>query len=342
MPKRYWLHRISHEWEIAYPLLEKGYLSVGWNCYSNTTLLDETNEKGWPYFEQFMAENNDTKRSRYSLWRFFDFKNGDIVVVPLFGGKFCVCEVDGDVTEATKLPSSLSKVNTETKGEAVLGSSGFVCSTTNTLYDIGYVVPVKKLTSAIPRSFADVPLVSRMKIRHTNVGIDDLAQSVEMAINATEPVNVHDKLVQASIDPITSVFERFVTPDNLENIVKNYMIKKGADRAWIPAKNESNKDNGADADVVAEFDDLRLIFYIQVKKHSGNTNEWAVKQISEYYEQRQNSSNDYTYIPWAISTAEFSEDAVRLAEEKGVRLIGGRELVEMIVNSGFSNIMDLQ
>lgn len=287
-----------------------------------------------------MTEHNNTKRSRYSLWRFFNFKKDDIVLVPLFSGNFCVCQVEGDVAEVTKLGESFSEIDTEKKEKAFLTADGFVHANTNDVYDIGYVVPVKKLTSVISRSFADAHLASRMKIRQANAEIDDLAESVEMAMNATAPVNVYDELVQATIAPITSVFERFVTPDNLEHIVKNYMIKKGADRVWIPAKNEKNKENGADADVVAEFNDLRLVFYIQVKKHDGNTNEWAVKQIAEYCEQRQDSLNDYTYIPWAVSTAEFSEDAVRLAEEEGVRLIGGKELVEMLVNSGISNIMD--
>ena len=26
----YWLHRISNEWGVAKPLLDKGYLTIGW------------------------------------------------------------------------------------------------------------------------------------------------------------------------------------------------------------------------------------------------------------------------------------------------------------------------
>lgn len=338
MQKNYWLHRISYEWELSYPLLEKGYLSYGWNCYVKTKLLEETAKNGWTYFAKFMENNNNSSRSRYSLWRFLNFKKGDIVLVPLFGGNFCICQIDGDVTEVTKLGEAFSEITTETKGKALLTPEGYICAETERVYDVGYVVPIKKITEKIPRSFADAKLISRMKIRPTNADINDLAASVDMAMKATTPVNVYDKIVQATIAPLSNVFEEYVTPDNLEHIVKNYMMKKGADRVWIPAKNEKNKENGADADVVAEFYDLRLVFFIQVKKHVGNTDDWAVKQIAEYCEQRQETSNEYTYIPWAISTAEFSKDAVRLAEEKGVRLIGGRELIEMLINSGISNI----
>ena len=77
--KNYWLHRISHEWEISYPLLEKGYLSYGWNDFSNTDLLEKTKTEGWSYFESFMSKNNITARSRYSLWRFLNLKKGGAV-----------------------------------------------------------------------------------------------------------------------------------------------------------------------------------------------------------------------------------------------------------------------
>lgn len=339
--KNYWLHRISHEWEISYPLLnDKGYLSYGWNGYCTTDLLEKTNSEGKKFFEKFMQDKGNTKRSRYSLWRFFNFKEGDIVVVPLFNGNFCICEVIGNVTEVVNLPFNEIEIKTENKTKkAVMTPKGFCSENMEYLYDIGYVVPVKIITPNRSRSFADAQLISRMKIRQSNADINDLSASVDLAINAESPVNVYDELINASIEPVKNVLDKYVTPDNLEHIIKNYMIKKGADRVWIPAKNEKGKEDGADADIIAEFNDLHLVFYIQVKKHRGNTNDWAVKQISEYCDQKQDSLNDYIYIPWAVSTAEFSEDAVRLAQERGVRLISGSELVGMLMDAGFSSII---
>ena len=38
----YWLHRISHNSEASYPLLEEGYLSIGFsNYFSNEEFLEE-------------------------------------------------------------------------------------------------------------------------------------------------------------------------------------------------------------------------------------------------------------------------------------------------------------
>ena len=31
MANSYWLHRISHEGEAAYALLDEGYLTIGWS-----------------------------------------------------------------------------------------------------------------------------------------------------------------------------------------------------------------------------------------------------------------------------------------------------------------------
>lgn len=337
MSKKYWIHRISHELELSYPLLTKGYLAYGWSRYINTDLKERTRAEGWPYFEKFMSEDFNTARSRYSLWRFINFNDGDIVVVPLFGGKFCICEVCGDPIEANKLP--FSSIISENNEELSLTPNGYFSKVQNRIIDIGYVVPVRNITSAIPRSFADAQLVSRMKIRQTNADVGDLAESIDRAMTADKPVNIHAQFIEATIDPIKKVIQKYVTPDNFEQIIRNYMMKMGADRVWIPPKNEEHKENGADADVIAEFDDLRIVFYIQAKKHSGNTGDWAVKQIAEYREQKHDPFSDFTYIPWAISTAEFSDDAIRSAQENGVRLIGGTEFVRMIVDAGISDIL---
>ena len=47
----------------------------------------------------------------------------------------------------------------------------------------------------------------------------------------------------------------------------------------------------------------------------------------------------YTAIPWVISSGTgFSEEAVALAQEKGVRLIDGAEFARMLVDVGIVNI----
>ena len=127
--------------------------------------------------------------------------------------------------------------------------------------------------------------------------------------------------------------------DELENLVKIYMEKIGADRVDIPSKNDPRKGNHADADVVADFDRLKVRVYVQVKQHVGETNEHAVEQISNYKKQQADSlDGEYTPLAWALTSAVFSEKAVQKAGECGVRLINGEEFIRVLLEAGITDI----
>ena len=53
MANSYWLHRISHEGEAAYVLLDEGYLTIGWSDKSDTGVLEHLDDD---QFEQIMAD----------------------------------------------------------------------------------------------------------------------------------------------------------------------------------------------------------------------------------------------------------------------------------------------
>ena len=335
MSKKYWLHRVSHEWRISYALLKKGYLTIGWSKFMQEGLLEAVQKGGIRAFEAFMTSHEETNRSRWNLWYFSQFCVGDTVVVPLYDKEFLIGEVVEPPMPITELNGFSFK--DELNEMAIVNKDGVSLAESGQCFDLGFVVKIKPLTR-LPRSFADANLIARMKIRQTNADITDLKSSIEAALNAQAPVSIHDALIEATISNVQDVIKRHITPDNLERIVKWYMKKMGADVVRIPAKNERNKENGADADVIAEFNDLRVIYYIQVKKHEGETSSWAIQQISEYRQQRQNEANDYTYIPWVISTANFSEEAVEMGKANGVRLIGGTDFIGMLLNCGISDI----
>ncbi len=334
MGKNYFLHRISHEWEVSYPLLDAGYLSIGWSDYHNEDIMRISRDDNLEAFKHFMEMRKNTSRARWGLWYFSQFKPGDFIVVPLFGKEFAVCEIL-DYPENVHLLNgrSISLGNGRT---ARVGEKGIVEGDKH--YDIGFVVHIKVL-KRIPREYATNDLISRMKLRQTSARIDDLKGDVENAINATGPVDIHKEILAAVNDAMKKTIETYITPDNLESAVKWYMEKKGADKVWIPGKNEPGKENGADADVIAEFYDLGIVFYIQVKNHKYSTGDWAVTQIKEYLIQKQNDRDDITYIPWVISTADdFTSEAKELAAENGVRLINGDSFIRMILNMGLDGI----
>ena len=87
MANSYWLHRISHEGEAAYALLDEGYLTTGWSDKSDTGVLEHLDDD---QFEQIMA---DYGRGKWALRYFGKMEPGDLVVVPQFGKQFSIVRV---------------------------------------------------------------------------------------------------------------------------------------------------------------------------------------------------------------------------------------------------------
>lgn len=302
----YWLHRISHEWKKMNELLDSGLLSTGWRRFVNSGIaagIDSTE------FDEIMGRLGETRRSRWALWYFSQMRPGDMVVVPLYGGLMQICEVTGGMRRAE-----------EAEAED---------------YDIGFVIPVKRL-AVIPRSWASDTLQSRLKYRGTTARMDELEHDIKETLKAEGPVMIHDKLIDGLSGEIKAILLKWVTPDKLERIVKWYMCLLGASYVNIPTKNASDKPEGGDADVIAEFATLRVRFYIQVKKHEDMSGKKAVEQIAAYTQAI--DEDGYTLISWAISTAEFGDDACELARENNVRLIGGQELCRMLLDAGIGSI----
>jgi hypothetical protein len=93
------------------------------------------------------------------------------------------------------------------------------------------------------------------------------------------------------------------------------------------------------ADIIAEFDLLKVIIYVQAKLHDDTTSMWAVEQIAKYKSQFDYQFSEYTSIPWVITTAEyFSNEALVIAQHNNVRLISGIEFARMLIDAGITNI----
>ena len=278
-------------------------------------------------------------RSRWCLNRFARFMPGDTVVVPLYDKCFAIAEVENSAKSILDLPlevvNELKDVNLSVNGLTDISDSQNIRD-----IDIGFFVKIKTPVKIIPRSFAEDKLQTRMKMRQTNASINDLAKEVDDAAKREAPVDVHEILVEETANAILGKIKKYVTADNFERVVKWYMERIGASKVYIPPKNSSEKEDYADADVVAVFESLGVTIYIQVKKHDDKTDGWAVEQISKYDEnQEKNSIDGMTYIPWVVSTAEdFKEEAKVKAIEKGVKLINGKEFARMLAEVGVNGI----
>lgn len=334
----YYQHRISHKWDVSKQLFDQGYITIGWSGLIDTDILQETKEHGENGFIKSAERNNLTDRLRWCLYRFLSFEPGDIVLIPLYEQDFAIVEISGDPQPISELPiKSFQSV----AGRLVELNSKLKYTDNNEEIDLGYFVPInKESVKFVRRAYASAKLQARMKHQFVNIEINDLEQDVKDALSATGPIDLRDIILEAAAPKIQEAMSK-LTPDGLEHLVKWYMQQSGASRVVIPAKNEAGKENGADADVIAEFDSLGLVFFIQVKKHEGYTDDWAIEQIRLYKEQKENLTDNFTYIPWVITTASFQDSVKEKAHDVGVRLIDGVTFAKMIADTGVKSINEV-
>lgn len=348
LPERIWLHRISYEGEIAYPLLKQGFLTIGFSDFARPEFLAPlSGSSGWDFFEREIQDAwGNRPRSRHYLWRFLvDMQPGDWVIVPSWG-VFSLYRIAGDARVVGDLAvSDLPNWNGQAvavrdrglhRTPAIEGGEGYC-------YDLGFYREVEPVLTDIPRGdYADAALTSRMKFRGTNLDCSDLRESIAAALAGfakKQPINLHSQILEAAQERILKLLQQQLNPDKLETLIGWYFKSLGASRVEPPSKNESGKQG--DGDIIATFDPLRTIYYVQAKHHRGETDRWAIDQITAYVDHKSAvSTNDgYMHIPWVVSTAErFDEEAVRLAAEHEVLLINGLDLAAMILESGMAGL----
>ncbi len=341
--QKYWLHRISHEWDVSSWLLKQGYLSIGWSMLSKTDIAEKVhNENDIQVFEDYMTKAGQKGiRSRWNLWYFCNFHKNDVVLVPLYGGLFSLYQVVGNAVSVCDMPRLLDKFTVESGEEIVVDRSGmFKRVDSSEIVDVGFVLPVKPIKTNLSRyEYADNALTSRMKMRQTNGDISDLSENIVRVINREAPLNLYSGIIEKLAKELLKEIKTQLTPDKFEKLIRWYFCKVGATNAYIDAKNKPGKLDGADADIIAEFDLLKVIIYVQAKLHDDTTSMWAVEQIAKYKSQFDYQFSEYTSIPWVITTAEyFSNEALVIAQHNNVRLISGIEFARMLIDAGITNI----
>lgn len=353
-PNRIWLHRISHEMEISHPLLDRGLLTIGYSDWSSMDFLDKIRGKdGWSInerkFQEILRRN---PKNRFYLWRFLvEIDKGDWVIVP----SWRVFSVYRVISKA----KSFHDLDLESSGElagfenwhkkkvflkdGVLVRDAHPDSGEHRRYDLGFYIKVEPIITNVSRyEYADARLTSLMKYRGSTKECSNLRESVEAGIKAAiskKPINLHSQILEASQNAIWKLLQDQLNPDKLEALVRWYFQSLGASQVTTPPKNEREKEG--DGDIVATFEPLRTIYYIQAKHHTDYSDKWAINQIAAYTGQKCELAGDdgYTRVPWVISTAEhFNEEATRLANENGVLLINGPTFARMLLETGIASL----
>lgn len=335
----YWLHRISYFANVSYPLLDKGFLTIGFSDFINTNIINDVLEENFQNVEKLFQEKwgNSRPRIRYNLYNFFNMKKGDIVIVPK---SYCfdVCEIIDD--KPSFIEEAYSDDLKDWTQNPILMKDGYLFLNDKQI-DLGFSRRIKILHKEISRyKFADATLTSRLKIRQTSANINVLKDNIEESIKNfkdNKPIDLNSIITEKTAPIVLSSIRENLNADKLERLIKVYFQTIGADEVYIPSKNEKKE---GDADVIATFENIKLVIYVQAKFHQGITDDFGVNQILNYVSFKEESLDDgYNKIAWVISSAnEFDKNAINKAKENNIRLINGLEFAEMLLNIGIKNI----
>ena len=202
---------------------------------------------------------------------------------------------------------------------------------------------VRSQKTSLALAYADNALIARLKVRQTNVEINDIRESLDEALGRWDkktPINMASLVMEGCTDTVLELITEKLDPARLEKLIKWYFKRIGASSVDPPAKNESGKEG--DADIVATFEPIKTIIYVQAKHHVGTTDAWAVEQIDSYVKNKEELSGEtgYTRIPWVISTAlDFSTDCKDKAKRHQVRLVNGKDLATRMLEAGMAGLV---
>lgn len=348
-----WLHRISHCFEASNPLLQNGFLTIGFAAWSNAAFLQKAMaaSSGYGLDADVVGDGGKPLRGRHYLWRFLsEMSVGDLVLVPGWRS-FSVYEIKGEARRVVDMPLTGTSVKTSTGSEITLENGHLMANRKE--IDLGFFREVSvhhvhgtDAANIGRRDYADSALTARMKIRQTNADISDLKKNLTEALDAyhkKQPLRLYSHAKDKMAPTLLKAIHDRLDPDKLEQLLKWYFERLGATVA-IPPKNKRDKEG--DADVIASFDAIRFTLFVQAKFHDpgSRTDEWAVAQIADYAqwakERREDTEKDEdTTASWVISTGDkFTEPCVEAAQAAGVVLINGIELAEMLLDVGLERL----
>lgn len=345
MSSNYWVHRITggkNALEYALKMMfdlpqDTHFLSIGWSDFSKGLYADEILKDGRKAISRiFLSEWNSLPKNRFNLSRFVhDFKPGDIVVVPLWKS-FTVCEIlDENIYTNETLPEEL---------QAAFGSYGltydgqYLLDKQGQHVDLGFYRKVKIIERGIPRAeFAKQSLYSAMKNQGTNAKLycpSEVKEAIDY-FRRKKPINLKTIILDGFSSNLLIIIRENLQENKFEELVEWYLQKIGA-KTIRPSKNFCPTEEG-DADIIASFEDIDMTILVQVKKHVGQTDDWAVRQISTFSETH--SGDDSISQLWVVSSCDkYSDKALELAEEKNVRLIDGKEFAALLLEVGIKGL----
>jgi hypothetical protein len=232
--KNYWLHKIEVRGtqHISYPLLDYGYLSVGFSDFSEEEFLKKVSKGNEKFFKKQFDETwggyDKEKKRADNLWRFIaKMRKNDIVIVPT--ESFSIYKIEEDYAI---LPSSIPIGNDwkDLKGVKILydkSSKMLISDGEKDYLDLGFFRKVKPIATEISRfKYEDAALFKRLKCPITNMDILDLKENIDNAIEAfknNKPIYLKNSSVESFIEKCLNIIRSEMTPEKFEKLEKDIL-----------------------------------------------------------------------------------------------------------------------
>jgi len=241
------------------------------------------------------------------LHQFFEIKKGDIAIVPTYR-QFAIGEFTGEIGR---------ELDDFSQGE-----------------DIANWREVKWLTGPINRSELTSAFQSSLKNRVAIFQLNNYSDEIDKILKRRLKIDVY--VTQSAVlksDAISKIQKHLasrqtrVTPNDFEKLFAELICLESNN--FFNALTTSNQDealHGSDILVESTSPALDIRLKIQVRLHEGKTDKSAVEQILK----RKDPSN---VLPMVVTSGTFSKEAESLAEEKGVLLVDGMQVAEMICSN---------
>ena len=311
MGKKYWLHRISHNWAVSYELFDKGYLSLGWKVYSKTGILDAARRRETEFEKVYESLNSKKYKSRWNMWYLSKFNIGDIVVVPLYDGLFSVCRVIEPAKSIKEIETEIGEF-TDKNGKLITWENGLLKRKGEVeTIDLGFVVKVEVIRTEKRNEYADSALTSRMKMRQTNGDISDLSKSIDNVINAEKPINFYENAISQGASYLLERIQNDLDDNKFEKLVKGIKVYDsgraslvGVDQMYVVDSEHDVNENLKSAGYSELADEM-------TKKDDGIYNITGKSGKAEYMAYAKLKNNFSLII--SVPVSEVNESAVQVA-----------------------------
>lgn len=299
-------------------LIQRHEIGYGWRDINFSSYLS--------FSELFKKEFIDTGkaygRRKKQIERYFNLKEGDVVVIPT-SGTIAFAKVEG--TKVYNKDSSISYSENRIK--------------------VSYLKD-KSDNSFIPRQALTTQLQSRLKIRMAIADLSDFSDEIDKHISSLDEGNIYtwksEIEEKENYDEIVfkeKLLKRLKKGNKISLSAGGYGLEKLVSElldinGYVSRIQPKNQSSGIDdIDIIAKkhnflTDDIECL-YIQVKHHTGTTGLTGLKQLTEY-----KNDDEYSLIRKVlISTGIFDNPLKEIAEKENIYLIEGDELVNLIYNN---------